>query len=98
MLLVESGSGNWFRFTFTGNVVGGTLKTVAMADSESIQACWVSNINELSLRGADCLRLIDFARKYVEMKNEWHKPQFPVIKAHKKMLQRIVCAIRRKDK
>lgn len=98
LVLVESSQGTWFRFTFTGHIVGGKLKTVSMADSESLQACWVSDINQLSLRGNDCVRLIDKVRQYVQLKNEWHKPQFPVIKAHKQMLLRIVCAIRRKDK
>lgn len=30
----------WFRFTFTGKIVGGSLKTVKQADRESIQAGW----------------------------------------------------------
>ena len=98
LLMVESSQGSWFRFTFTGRIVGGKLKTVAMADSESLQACWVSDINQLSLRANDCIRLIEFVKQYMEMRSDWHRPQFPAIKSHKKMLQRIVCAIRRKDK
>jgi 8-oxo-dGDP phosphatase len=98
LILVESSQSNWFRFTFVGHIVGGKLKTVAMADSESLQANWVQDINQLSLRAPDCLRLIDFGRQYHQLKESWHKPQFPVIEAHNKMLLRIVCAVRRKEK
>ncbi len=98
LLLVESSQGNWFRFVFTGHVVGGVLKTVSQADSESLQAQWVADIKQLSLRSNDCLRLIECGRQYLLNKDQWHKPQFTVLKEHQKLLLRIVVAIRRKEK
>jgi 8-oxo-dGDP phosphatase len=98
LILVESSQANWFRFTYTGRIVGGQLKTVAQADSESLQACWVSDIGSLSLRSADCLRLIDFGRQYRENREVWHKSQFTAIRPHHQMLLRLVCAVRRKEK
>ncbi|CAG2107756.1 unnamed protein product [Medioppia subpectinata] len=97
LIMVESSQGNWFRFTFVGRIVGGQLKTVAQADSESLQACWVSDISSLSLRSADCLRLIDFGKQYHDNCTVWHKSQFTSIRPHNQMLLRLVCAIRRKD-
>lgn len=46
----------------TGKVIGGTLKTPAQADRESLQAKWVSNLDELSLRASDIIELIEKAR------------------------------------
>lgn len=97
LLLVESSQGNWFRFTYSGQVVGGQLKTVAQADSESLQACWVADINQLSLRAPDCLKLINFVKEYNSNRNVWHKPQFSNIREHHQMLLRMVCVIRRKE-
>ena len=98
LVQVESSQGNWYRFTFTGQIVGGKIKTVAMADKESLQARWVADIKELDLRAPDCLKLIEIGREYYKNKKEWHGPVFPVITAHHMMLLRIVCAIRRREK
>lgn len=98
LVQVESSQGNWFRFTFVGQVVGGQLKTVANADKESLQARWVADIKELALRANDCLRLIEIGREYYQKKSQWHSPMFPVIRGHNKMLLRMVCAIRRREK
>lgn len=62
LLLVETARGSWIRFVLTGKVVGGKLKTPAEADGESLQAKWVSNLNELELRAGDITHLIDKAR------------------------------------
>merc|ERR1712209_71450 len=50
LLMVESAGGSWYRFVVTGEVTGGRLKTPADADSESLQAKWISDLGELSLR------------------------------------------------
>ena len=42
LISVECHGYHWVRFTLGGRVVGGTLKTPAQADSESIQAKWQS--------------------------------------------------------
>ena len=41
---------------------GGSLKSPSEADSESLQAAWVADLNELSLRGQDIYTLIQRAR------------------------------------
>lgn len=62
LLTVECAGGNWLRFVLTGVVVGGSLKTPAQADQESLQAKWIANLEELSLRSMDITHLIDRAR------------------------------------
>lgn len=43
LIMVECASKAWFRFVITGRVTGGTLKTPAQADSESLQVSSLSN-------------------------------------------------------
>lgn len=62
LLTVECAGGNWLRFVLTGLVVGGNLKTPAQADQESLQAKWIANLEELTLRSMDITHLIDRAR------------------------------------
>lgn len=62
LLMVESASGFWFRFVLTGVATGGELKTPARADKESLQAKWIKNLDELSLRALDIIPLIDRAK------------------------------------
>jgi 8-oxo-dGDP phosphatase len=62
----------------TGHVIGGKLKTPQDADSESLQAKWVGDLGELSLRANDVLNIIDRGRQYVEARRNaepWHMPQ-----------------------
>ena len=40
LLSVECHTHTWVRFTLGGKIVGGALKTLAEADSESLQAQW----------------------------------------------------------
>ena len=61
---VESAAGSWYRFVVTGTVVGGKLKTPADADSESLQAKWIDDLSELTLRASDVLPLIERGRQY----------------------------------
>lgn len=60
--MIETASGLWLRFVLTGDIIGGTLKTPAQADKESLQAKWVDNLDELTLRATDIIHLIDRAR------------------------------------
>lgn len=46
----------------TGKVTGGVLKTLAQADKESLQAKWISNLDDLSLRAMDIVHLVEKAR------------------------------------
>jgi 8-oxo-dGDP phosphatase len=62
LLMVECARGTWIRYVLTGRVTGGTLKTPANADKESLQAKWIANLAELTLRATDITQLIDRTR------------------------------------
>ena len=47
-----------------GDVTGGRLKTPADADSESLQAKWISDLAELSLRANDVVPLVERGRQF----------------------------------
>ncbi|CAH1709126.1 8-oxo-dGDP phosphatase NUDT18 [Aphis gossypii] len=102
LLSVEAASKAWFRFIFTGNVIGGCLKTPAQADSESLQAKWIKNISEVTLRSNDIIPLIECGRafhnaaKKNKIQNDWHHNLLPVIKPHKKLLLRLLICARQK--
>jgi ADP-ribose pyrophosphatase YjhB (NUDIX family) len=65
----------WFRITFIARIVGGKLKTLKEADTESLQANWFS-IDELNLqstfsilRSLDFLKLVDISLNYYKKYN-----------------------------
>ena len=66
LIAVECSSSEWVRFTFTGHIVGGALKTLEKADKESLQAQWFTFDEQHlpRLRGDDILRLIQLASKW----------------------------------
>lgn len=91
LILVESANGTWFRFVFTGDIVGGTLKTLDQANEESLQACWVRNINDLPLRSNDILYLLEKGKNYVSNKSISQHPQLmPMTKPYAKLLLRLI--------
>ena len=47
-----------------GDVTGGRLKTPADADAESLQAKWISDLAELSLRANDVIPLVERGRQF----------------------------------
>ncbi|CAG7829748.1 unnamed protein product [Allacma fusca] len=97
LLMAESAAGSWFRFVLTGNVLGGRLKTPAEADSESLQAKWVSDIKTLQLRSSDILPLIQKGVEYHNNRNEpWHAKTMPTNIAHKKLYMRFIIGVRRR--
>lgn len=98
LLSVECSGGQWYRFVITGNIIGGELKTVAKANAESLQASWIKDINQLSLRAFDILPLIEKARMYYKSKcsNAWHTPILPAIYPHHCLLLRLVVIIRKR--
>jgi len=91
--------GSWFRYVVTGEVTGGRLKTPADADKESLQAKWISDLGELSLRANDVLTLVEKGRQYYAkaLTDPWHSQQLPAIRPHNKLLLRLVIVIRRKE-
>ncbi len=40
LISVESPSGSWFRFTFTGRITGGKLRTLDQKDWETLQGAY----------------------------------------------------------
>lgn len=100
LLMVETAGGTWLRFVMTGKVIGGSLKTPAQADKESLQAKWVANLNELTLRATDIIHLIDKARAYAEARrtrdSSWFPDQLPALRAYSRLLLRLVIVIKKK--
>ncbi|KAJ7993796.1 hypothetical protein DPEC_G00258430 [Dallia pectoralis] len=76
LVLVQEQGPEWIRFVFLAEITGGSLKTPAEADSESLQAEWWDQESPLTLRGQDILRLISAALKYRE--KPWHPVANPI--------------------
>nr|XP_041576439.1 8-oxo-dGDP phosphatase NUDT18 [Taeniopygia guttata] len=65
LLALEERGPAWIRFAFLARATGGTLKTLAEADSESLQATWWrGDPRSLPLRSADILPLLELAARY----------------------------------
>lgn len=96
--MIECASKAWFRFILTGDIVGGELKTPAQADAESLQAKWVKDIKELSLRANDINPIIERGRIFYEKKEPQHPCIMPAIKRHSKLLLRLIVCIRQKSR
>lgn len=99
LLVVETAGGTWFRFVLTGNVVGGELKTPAKADKESLQAKWIGNLQEISLRSNDILHLIDKVKLYKQSipGKTWHKNILPAPIPHVKDFLRLIVLIKKRS-
>jgi len=99
LLAIESAGGTWFRFVLTGQVLRGELKTPARADSESLQAKWIDDLNSLSLRATDILSIVEVARAHRRrnpVDPAWHRDILPAHRPHHKSYLRLVIAIRKK--
>ncbi|KAK5650283.1 hypothetical protein RI129_001312 [Pyrocoelia pectoralis] len=101
LLVIECAGGTWIRFVVTGTVTGGTLKTPSHADSESLQAKWVFDLNELTLRGKDIIAIVERARIYTNAQKmndkTWHQEILPVRKEHGSLLLRLVILIKKRS-
>ncbi|XP_063787887.1 8-oxo-dGDP phosphatase NUDT18 isoform X2 [Pseudophryne corroboree] len=64
LLVVEERGASWVRFVFLALQTGGTLKSTASADKESLQASWWDTVSSLPLRSRDILPLIKLALEY----------------------------------
>ncbi|KAG1929345.1 8-oxo-dGDP phosphatase NUDT18 isoform X2 [Pimephales promelas] len=76
LLQVQEQGPQWVRFTFLAEETGGSLKTTAEADAESLQAQWWDRESPLPLRARDILPLIDAGIKYRQ--NPWFPALQPV--------------------
>lgn len=99
LLVVETAGGMWYRFVLTGEIVGGELKTPAKADRESLQAKWISNLQEISLRSNDILHLIEKAQMYKQHNSNgaWHIDILPAPVPHVKDLLRLIVVIKKRS-
>ncbi|XP_014813877.1 PREDICTED: 8-oxo-dGDP phosphatase NUDT18, partial [Calidris pugnax] len=76
LLALEERGPAWIRFAFLARPTGGTLKTLAEADSESLQATWwPGDPCSLPLRALDILPLLDLAARY--RRGPPHPPTLP---------------------
>ena len=75
------------------------MKQPADADKESLQAKWISDLGELSLRANDVVTLVEKGRQYYARAHTdpWHSLQLPAIRPHHKLLLRLIIVIRRKE-
>ncbi|XP_029986192.1 8-oxo-dGDP phosphatase NUDT18 [Sphaeramia orbicularis] len=76
LLLIQEQGPQWIRFIFLAKVTGGSLKALAAADQESLQASWWDRQSTLPLRGRDILRLIDCGLRY--SREPWHPVTLPL--------------------
>lgn len=105
LLGLECAGGSWYRFVCTGRVLSGELKTPDHADSESLQAKWIGDLNELTLRANDILPLIELGRNYhrslenvtIDRPLQWHKHILPATKSHAKNYLRVVAVIKKRS-
>lgn len=99
LLQIETAGGSWYRFVVTGDVTGGRLKTPADADAESLQAKWIGDLAELSLRANDVIPLVDRGRQFAMRRpsDPWYNVQLPAIRPHKRLLLRLLIAVRRRS-
>ncbi|EFX70574.1 8-oxo-dGDP phosphatase NUDT18-like isoform X3 [Daphnia pulex] len=99
LLMVESAAGSWYRFVLAGNVTGGSIKLPSQADSESLQAKWVHNLSDLSLRAGDILSIVEHARSFktqLESQQAFHPSLLPTPRSYTKLFLRLIICARRK--
>ncbi|XP_066570605.1 8-oxo-dGDP phosphatase NUDT18 isoform X2 [Amia ocellicauda] len=88
LLLVQENGPQWIRFTFLAQVSGGSMKTTAEADEESLQAMWWDRVSSLPLRARDILPLIEAGLRYKEM--TCFPPTLPVDTPSHVLCQRLI--------
>uniref|UniRef100_A0A3P8U2R3 Nudix (nucleoside diphosphate linked moiety X)-type motif 18 n=1 Tax=Amphiprion percula TaxID=161767 RepID=A0A3P8U2R3_AMPPE len=88
LLLIQEQGPQWIRFIFLAKITGGSLKGLAAADQESLQASWWDRRSALQLRGRDILRLIDSGLKYRQ--DPWHPTTLPQDLSCRHVVQRLV--------
>lgn len=101
LLAIESAAGSWYRFVLGGTVAGGSLKTPAQADAESLQAKWVRDLGQLSLRAGDILAVVDHARSvkdHCSTGAPLHPTLLPTPRPYSKLYLRLIICARRKTK
>jgi len=80
---------------------GGTLKTPAQADCHSLQAKWVADVEDLSLRAKDVRYVLEVGRMYraaLKQGQAYFSPTLVAINPHKRLLLRLVICVRQRSK
>ena len=79
---------------------GGSLKTPSQADSESLQAKWISKLSELTLRAVDIIPIVDHALSVkTQLGNSpSHPPLLPTARSYSKLYLRLIICARSKTK
>ncbi|XP_046327665.2 8-oxo-dGDP phosphatase NUDT18-like [Haliotis rufescens] len=103
LISVECSSGVWHRFTFTGRVTGGNLKSTKEKDSESLQGRWMSmdtiKSSETQLRSFDILKLIKCTQKYyAAVEAARHPAMLPALRDHCILVLRLVIVFKLDDR
>lgn len=83
------------------SVEGGSIKTPSQADSESLQAKWVQNLSDLSLRASDILAVVEHARNFkaqFDAQKALHPSLLPTPRSYSKLYLRLIICARRKTK
>lgn len=73
----------------------------SQADSESLQAKWVQNLSELSLRAGDILSIVEHARNFkiqLDSQQPFHPSLLPTPRSYSKLYLRLIICARRKTK
>ncbi|XP_072026160.1 8-oxo-dGDP phosphatase NUDT18-like [Amphiura filiformis] len=89
---------SWVRFTYTGNITGGKLKTTKQADKDSLQAKWFpldavqSPRSQVNLRARDVLKLVDACKTHQRLAATDQKiaPVIPKLQAYTHMCFRLM--------
>ncbi|XP_054271900.1 8-oxo-dGDP phosphatase NUDT18-like [Macrosteles quadrilineatus] len=97
LIMVQCASKAWFRFILAGHVTGGTLKTPGQADSESLQAKWVKDPEQMSLRCKDILSVVERGHQFRLRQEPQHPSMLPAVRPHHKLLLRFVILARQKS-
>ncbi|XP_056146816.1 8-oxo-dGDP phosphatase NUDT18 [Lampris incognitus] len=95
LLLVQEQGPQWIRFIFLARVTGGSLKTLAQSDQESLQACWWDRQSPLPLRGHDIIRLIQSGFRYRQAPS--HPVTLPVHISVDHVVQRLILTFTNSD-
>ena len=66
------------------------MKTLEEANKESLQACWISNINDLTLRSHDIVSLIERGKIYMNKDVSKHPNLMPISTPLNKLLLRLI--------
>lgn len=94
LVCIEENGRRWFRFTFACKVVGGSLKKIEQADSESLQASWFKDLHSVHLRNRDILKAIEIGKLYYHSRkltsNKKSTNILPTIFPHKNIFVRLL--------